>query len=102
MKIKPDLEFLLSFIDDTRLLVVLEDGEATLNVASMSSGKASACSSGDANKINCLICGKEWPKEMIRHHIGSHILSKNWRLFLTVVSDLCDLLLIEFLVIGFW
>ena len=78
VKIKPDLEFLLSFIDDTRLLVVLEDGEATLNVASMSSGKASACSSGDANKINCLICGKEWPKEMIRHHIGSHILSKNW------------------------
>ena len=24
------------------------------------------------------MCGKEWPKEMIRHHIGSHILSINW------------------------
>ena len=41
-------------------------------------GSSGASSSGDANKINCLICGKEWPKEMIRHHIGSHILSKNW------------------------
>ena len=35
VRIKPDLEFLLSFIDDTRLLVVLEDGEAAVSEAAV-------------------------------------------------------------------
>jgi hypothetical protein len=79
-KAKPDLDFLLSFIDDTRLLVVLEGIGLSIQGPSISK-RVSVGASGQDKQVNCLICGIAWPKEMIRHHIGSHILSNNWSKF---------------------
>jgi hypothetical protein len=80
LTIKPDLDFLLSFIDDTRLLVVLEGIGLSIQGPSISK-RVSVGASGQDKQVNCLICGIAWPKEMIRHHIGSHILSNNWSKF---------------------
>ena len=61
-------------------MLEVEGIELSIKVPS-SSKRVSVGTSGQHKKVDRLICGKEWPKEMIRHHIGSHILANNWSKF---------------------